>query len=109
MLATSYDSKRLINVSLHLGEPLTDADVDGMIGTIDSMAQAVASSHDAFRDPMVHAAERAQQAGDVRDVRRGAAVAHRADRAFRRGFRRDARRGPLARRGVAEARRLTKR
>lgn len=53
MLATSYDSKRLINVSLHVGEPLTDADIDGIIGTIDTMVQAVAASSEAFATTVV--------------------------------------------------------
>ena len=53
MLATAYDSTRLINVSLHVGEPLTDADVDGIIATIGSMAEAVAAGKEAFATTVV--------------------------------------------------------
>src|SRR5512135_2346082 len=53
MYVIAYDSNRVINVSLHVGEPMTDADVDKIVSTIDTMADAIASKKAEFATSIV--------------------------------------------------------
>jgi hypothetical protein len=43
----------VINVSLHVGEPMTDADVDKIVAAIDAMADAIASKKAEFATNVV--------------------------------------------------------
>jgi hypothetical protein len=53
MYLVTQDAKRLITFALHVGEALTDAEVDNVVATIDGTAKALAASPSAFATTVV--------------------------------------------------------
>jgi hypothetical protein len=53
MLATAYDAERLITFSLHVEDPLSEADMLQILGLIDQLATAVNTRKGAFATTIV--------------------------------------------------------
>ena len=53
MLVVAFDSNRLINFSLHTGDPLTDAETDQIVSYIEKMANALKANPSATATTVV--------------------------------------------------------
>jgi hypothetical protein len=75
MFLIAQDLKRLVNVSLHLGSPLNDAELQALLANIDASAEALAKAGpDAFFTTLVvvateHALNAAQRKANRRRKR----------------------------------------